>query len=94
MRKVRRHLENLGEFYSSLHELGGILRKDNVADILGITHHAVNVRVKKHQLIAFKLYEDFIFPVFQFIDNGCCPDLMKSLKHLMKISIQYCVLHC
>ncbi|WP_231600442.1 MULTISPECIES: hypothetical protein [Enterobacteriaceae] len=80
MRKVRRHRENLGEFYSSLQELGGILRIDDVADILGITHHAVNVRVKKHQLIAFKLYADFIFPVFRFIDNGLLPGFDEILE--------------
>jgi hypothetical protein len=32
-----------------------------VADKLGITRQAVNVRVKKNQLIAFKQNADYIF---------------------------------
>ena len=44
-----------------------------VADTLGITRQAVNVRVKKNQLIAFKQNGDLIFPVFQFTDKGLVP---------------------
>ncbi|MDR2265368.1 MAG: DNA-binding protein [Enterobacter asburiae] len=73
MRKVRRRRENLEEFYKSLQELGGVLKVNDVADVLGITRQAVNVRVKKNQLIAFKQNGDFIFPVFQFTNQGLIP---------------------
>lgn len=66
--KVRRRRENLEAFYSSLQELGGAVKVNFVADTLGITRQAVNVLVKKNQLIAFKQNGDFIFPIFQFTD--------------------------
>ncbi|MDU5453692.1 MAG: DNA-binding protein [Pseudescherichia vulneris] len=70
MRKVRRRRENLEKFYADLQTLGGTLKVNDVADILGITRQAVNVRVKKNRLLAFKQNGDFIFPAFQFTDKG------------------------
>ncbi|MFK8259641.1 hypothetical protein ACFL9S_17870 [Erwinia sp. AnSW2-5] len=70
LRKVRRRRENLERFYRELHELGGTLKVNDVADILGITRQAINIRVKKNKLLAFKQNGDFIFPKFQFTDNG------------------------
>lgn len=81
MRKVRRRRENLERFYSDLQELGGLLKVNDVADILGITRQAVNVRVKKNRLLAFKQNGDFIFPAFQFSNEGLIPgfeDLMNA----------------
>ncbi|WP_312226998.1 DNA-binding protein [Pseudescherichia sp.] len=73
MRKVRRRRESLERFYTDLQKLGGTLKVNNVADILGITRQAVNVRVKKNKLLAFKQNGDFIFPAFQFTDKGLIP---------------------
>jgi len=73
VRKEHRRRENLDAFYRSLHEFGGTLKINDVANILGITPQAVHVRVKKNQLIAFKQNADYIFPVFQFTDNGLMP---------------------
>ena len=73
MRKVHRRRENLEAFYRSLQEMGGTLKVNDVADILGITRQAVNIRVKKNQLLAFKQNGDFMFPVFQFTDKGLRP---------------------
>ena len=73
VRKEHRRREDLDAFYRSLHEFGGTLKINDVANILGITPQAVHVRVKKNQLIAFKQNADYIFPVFQFTDNGLMP---------------------
>lgn len=70
LRKVRRRRENLERFYRDLQDLGGTLKVNDVADILGITRQAINIRVKKNKLLAFKQNGDFIFPKFQFTDNG------------------------
>lgn len=70
LRKVRRRRENLERFYRELQELGGTLKVNNVVDILGITRQAINIRIKKNKLLAFKQNGDFIFPKFQFTDNG------------------------
>ncbi|EPD6202521.1 DNA-binding protein [Enterobacter hormaechei] len=78
-RKVRRRRENLEAFYISLQELGGVVKVNFVADMLGITRQAVNVRVKKNQLIAFKQNGDYIFPVFQFTNKG----LVAGFKEIM-----------
>lgn len=83
LRKVRRRRENLEKFYRELNELGGTLKVNDVADILGITRQAVNVRVKKNKLLAFKQNGDFIFPKFQFTDNGLIPgfeDVMMAFE--------------
>lgn len=70
MRKVRRRRESLEKFYNELQQLGGTFKVNDVAEILGITRQAVNVRVKKNKLLAFKQNGDFIFPAFQFTDKG------------------------
>ena len=83
LRKVRRRRENLETFYRELQESGGTLKVNDVADILGITRQAVNVRVKKNKLLAFKQNGDFIFPKFQFTDNGLIPgfeDVMAAFE--------------
>lgn len=80
MRKVRHRRENLEAFYSSLQELGGVVKVNDVADILGITRQAVNVHVKKNQLIAFKQNGDFIFPVFQFTKKGLIPGFKEIMR--------------
>lgn len=80
MRKVRRRRENLEAFYKSLQELGGTLKVNDVADKLGITRQAVNVRVKKNQLIAFKQNADYIFPIFQFTDKGLAPGFKEIMN--------------
>lgn len=77
--REHRRRENLEAFYKSLQELGGILKVNDVADMLGITRQAVHIRVKKNQLIAFKQNADYIFPVFQFTDSG----LMPGFKEIM-----------
>lgn len=79
-RKVRRRRENLEAFYSSLKELGGVVKVNFVADTLGITRQAVNVRVKKNQLISFKQNGDFIFPVFQFTHKGLVPGFEEIMR--------------
>ena len=73
IRKIRRRRENLEKFYAELQELGGTLKVNDVASVLGITRQAVNVRVKKNKLLAFKQNGDFIFPIFQFTDTGLIP---------------------
>ncbi|MCS6715155.1 DNA-binding protein [Proteus terrae] len=83
LRKVRRRRENLEKFYRELKELGGTLKVNDVADILGITRQAVNVRVKKNKLLAFKQNGGFIFPKFQFSDHGLIPgfeDIMVAFE--------------
>jgi len=80
MRKVRRRRENLEAFYNSLQKLGGTLKVNEVADKLGITRQAVNVRVKKNQLIAFKQNADYIFPVFQFTEKGLVPGFKEIMN--------------
>jgi len=78
--EVHRRRESLEAFYSGLQELGGVVKMNFVADTLGITRQAVNVRVKNNQLIAFKQNGDFIFPVFQFSDKGLVPGFKEIMR--------------
>ncbi|MBZ0059597.1 MULTISPECIES: DNA-binding protein [unclassified Leclercia] len=78
--EVRRRRENLEAFYNSLQELGGILKVYDVAHKLGVTRQEVIFRVKKKQLIAFKQNADYIFPVFQFTDDGLIPGFKEMMS--------------
>lgn len=73
LRKVRRRRENMVKFYEQLKEMGGTIKVNDVAEILGITRQAVHARVKKNKLLAFKQNSDYIFPAFQFTDKGLLP---------------------
>ncbi|WP_017348626.1 helix-turn-helix domain-containing protein [Pantoea sp. A4] len=79
LRKNRRRRENLEKFYDQLQEMGGTLKVNDVADILGITRQGVNARVKKNKLLAFKQNGDFLYPRFQFTDSGMLPGLEKVM---------------
>ena len=84
LRKLIKRTENLALFYQKLDELGGTIKVGDVADILGITRQAVNLRVKNGKLIAFKKNSDHAFPAFQFVTGGVLSgfeDVMKSLGH-------------
>lgn len=72
-------VERIWKIFMSLEELGGVLKINDVADILGISRQSVKVRVNSNQLIAFKQNEDFIFPAFQFTDSG----LLHGFKEVM-----------
>ena len=73
LRKARRRRESLDKFYSQLQELGGTIKVNDVADILGISRQGVHARVKKNKLLAFKQHGDFIYPRFQFTEQGLLP---------------------
>ncbi|WP_391487765.1 DNA-binding protein [Leclercia tamurae] len=88
--EARRRREDLEAFYSDLQELGGVVKVNFVADTLGITRQAVNVRVKKNQLIAFKRNGDFIFPIFQFNDKGLVPGFKEIMRALHVSSQKGC----
>ena len=54
-----------------------------MVDILGITRETINIHVKKNKILAFKQNGDFIFPKFQFTDNGLIPgfeDVMAAFE--------------
>lgn len=80
LRKARRRRENLEKFYDQLQELGGTVKVNAVADILGITRQAVNARLKKNRLLAFKHNGDFIFPIFQFAEKGLLPGFEEVMQ--------------
>jgi len=56
-----------------MEKLGGTLKVNSVADILGITRQAINLRLKKNRLLAFKKNGDYIFPAFQSTQDGILP---------------------
>ncbi|MFA8091448.1 DNA-binding protein [Klebsiella oxytoca] len=80
VRKPGRHSDNLAEFYKSLQALGGVLKVNEVAEILGVTCQAVIVRIRKNQLLAFKQNGKFILPAFQFINSGLIPGFKEIMQ--------------
>ncbi|PHM72236.1 DNA-binding protein [Xenorhabdus stockiae] len=81
--KLKRRAENLSAFYKEIERIGGVIKVGDVAEILGITRQAVNLRVQKNKLIAFKKNSDHVFPAFQFKDGRLLPhfeDIMKTIS--------------
>ncbi|MBS9423149.1 DNA-binding protein [Photorhabdus caribbeanensis] len=84
LRKLKRRAENLSNFYKEIERMGGVIKAVDVADILGITRQAVNLRVKGNKLLAFKKNSDHVFPLFQFKEGGLLPhfeDVMKAMSN-------------
>ncbi|EQB99594.1 hypothetical protein [Photorhabdus temperata] len=84
LRKLKRRAENLSNFYKEIERMGGVIKAVDVADILGITRQAVNLRVKGNKLLAFKKNGDHVFPLFQFKEGGLLPhfeDVMKAMSN-------------
>ncbi|MDE9553529.1 DNA-binding protein [Xenorhabdus bovienii] len=84
LRKLKRRAENLSNFYKEIECMGGVIKAVDVADILGITRQAVNLRVKGNKLIAFKKNRDHAFPLFQFKEGGLLPhfeDVMRAMSN-------------
>ncbi|PLR39524.1 DNA-binding protein [Chimaeribacter californicus] len=80
LRKLKRRAENLSAFYKHIEQLGGVIKVGDVADILGISRQAVNLRVKGNKLIAFKKNSDHVFPLFQFTEGGLLPHFEEVMK--------------
>ncbi|MCW7548861.1 helix-turn-helix domain-containing protein [Photorhabdus sp. APURE] len=82
LRKLKRRAENLALFYQELDKMGGTIKTGDVAEILGISRQAVNIRVKNGKLLAFRKNSDYVFPTFQFTTGGVLPyfeDVMKVM---------------
>ncbi|MEI2265520.1 helix-turn-helix domain-containing protein [Erwinia sp. CGal63] len=78
--KTRRRKENLEKFYAQLEEMGGTMKVNDVAAILGISRQGVHARLKKNRLLAFKQNGDFIFPRFQFAEKGLLPGFAEVME--------------
>ncbi|WP_145484186.1 DNA-binding protein [Yersinia aldovae] len=81
LRKLKRRAENLSAFYEEVEKLGGVIKVNDVADILDISRQAVNLRIKGNKLLAFKKNSDYVFPVFQFKKGG---GLLPHFEEVMK----------
>ena len=80
LHKLKRRAENLSAFYKQIEQLGGVIKAVDVAEILGISRQAVNLRVKGNKLIAFKKNSDHVFPLFQFKEGGLLPHFETVMK--------------
>ncbi len=87
LRNIKRHAENLTEFYAELEKQGGTLKVNLVADILGFTHQVINLRLKKNRLLAFKKNGDYIFPAFQFTQDGMLPYFAQVMEAIVDNTI-------
>ena len=81
IRKLKRRAQNLSSFYEEVEKMGGVIKVNDVAEILDITRQAVNLRVKGNKLLAFKKNSDYVFPVFQFKKSG---GLLPHIEEVMK----------
>ncbi len=81
IRKLKRRAQNLSSFYEEVEKMGGVIKVNDVAEILDISRQAVNLRVKGNKLLAFKKNSDFVFPVFQFKKGG---GLLPHFQEVMK----------
>jgi hypothetical protein len=84
IRKLKRRAHNLSSFYEEVEKMGGVIKVNDVAEILDISRQAVNLRIKGNKLLAFKKNSDYAFPLFQFKKGGGLlphfEDVMKSMS--------------
>lgn len=80
--KQERRIAAKIEFYENLTRFGGVLKSQAVANILGVSRQTINNHVNKGTLIAIQDGGDFLYPAFQFVNNGKLPYLEEVLKTL------------
>jgi len=84
IRKLKRRAHNLSSFYEEVEKMGGVIKVNDVAEILDISRQAVNLRIKGNKLLAFKKNSDYALPLFQFKKGGGLlphfEDVMKSMS--------------
>lgn len=78
-RKKDRRIAAKISFLEDLKKFGGVLKSQGVANHLRCSRQTVNNYVKKGSLIALQEGNDYLYPAFQFVDEG------KRLPHLEEV---------
>lgn len=87
-RKQARRVAAKIEFFENLKEFGGVLKSQSVARTLGVTRQTINNHIKKGTLIAIQEGTDYLYPAFQFVENGKLPHLEEILGLLKNVSAE------
>ncbi|WP_095113018.1 hypothetical protein [Pseudomonas sp. Irchel 3H7] len=87
-RKQARRVAAKIEFFEQLREFGGVLKTQDVTNILGLTRQSVNNHVKKGMLIALQEGTDYLYPAFQFVGDKKLPHLEEVLGLLKDVSAE------
>lgn len=82
MNKIKRRIEGTFSFYDLLKSLGGTIRVNEVASLLNVTRQTVHNYIKRNELLAVKPGNEFLFPIFQFDNDGISNEIQKILKLL------------
>lgn len=78
-RKKDRRIAAKISFLEDLKRFGGVLKSQGVANHLSCSRQTVNNYVKKGSLIALQDGNDYLYPSFQFVDEG------KRIPHLEEV---------
>lgn len=81
--QARMRLKGSERFAALLEEHGGVYTTQQAAEVLGSTPEAVKKAAQRRRLLAFKQQGQWLFPVWQFNDQGTIlaglADLLKAL---------------
>jgi len=81
-RQLARRAKAKIDFFERLQEFGGVLKSKAVTETLRLTRQSVNNHALKGSLIAIQDGHDYLFPGFQFVENGKLPHLEEILTLL------------
>ncbi|WP_447591063.1 helix-turn-helix domain-containing protein [Aquipseudomonas campi] len=87
-RKQARRVAAKMAFFEKLAEFGGVLKSQNVANVLGVTRQTINNHIKKGTLIAIQEGNDYLYPEFQFAGNEKLAHLEEVLGLLKNVSAE------
>lgn len=72
-RKLERRAKAEKSFFEDLEKLGGVMKPQDVANLLNVKRQTVNNRFKANRLIAIKKGGEYLYPHFQFFKDGMLP---------------------
>lgn len=81
-KRARLRLQGRLRFRAMLEEAGGVYTAAEVSELLGITEDAIRKRANANKLIAVRQGDHFVYPVWQFSEDGTVPGFEAVLRLL------------
>jgi hypothetical protein len=81
-KRARLRLQGRLRFRAMLEDAGGVYTAADVSGLLGITEDAIRKRANANKLIAVRQGDHFVYPVWQFSEDGTVPNFEAVLQLL------------
>ncbi len=82
--KLTRRAKAKAKFFEIIEGLGGTIKAQDVAILLGVSRQTVNNHLKAEKLLAIRSGGDYLYPVFQFHEGAVNASFIKLNQALPK----------